>query len=323
MSARNLWVWFGVGALILGAGCGSEKKKGCHKDTDCKGERICEKHRCVDPPENVEPSGSNDAKDKVDAGSPSASLGGSSSTSPPRLQPTPTPSLPGAPGASSGLFGGLIKLKICQNGKCKSLDQVLKGDPTALFKLFGSMGLQGQRGRAVGPKLKICSGGHCIDVDKDFGKRPGDLMKMFGMISGLMFRGPGGGGAGPFGGRGVAKRPRLAPKGWGVHPSNPPSVKKKDPPHKVSFRSMSAIIKAGDGALGRVAELKNLQITVVRNTQVVLKGTGRLLVVLDIPPKLQNLVSKLQTQTNKVTVSFYVTQSPLPNLVRGEIIGLR
>lgn len=321
MTARNVWALLGAGALVLVTACGSKDKKGCHKDTDCKGDRICEKHRCVDPPKNQEPSESAKEKNKTGARSPSTSQGRGSSPSPP-FQRSPRPSLPGARGKSSGLFGGLIQIKICQNQKCKSLDQALKGDPSTLFKLFGSMGPGGLRGGASGPKLKICSGGHCIDVDKDFGKRPGDLMKMFGMISGLMMRGPGGGGAGPFGGRRGSRRP-SAPKGWGFRSSRPPSVKKKDPPHKVSYRRMKSIIKAGDKAVGRVAELKKLEITVVRNTQVVLKGSGRLLVVLDIPPKLQNLVSKLQTQTSKVTVSFYITQSPLPNLVRGEIIGLR
>lgn len=304
-----LCVW----VLSLGAGCGSKESKGCHKDTECKGDRICEKGRCVAPPKNLESESPKDSlkkKNVVSSRGPSSPGGKLPSTA-------PMPQKPKVP----KMFGGLISLKVCQNGKCKDLNKALQGDPSTLFKLFGNLGFQGGLGGpSGGAKLKICAGGQCVDVDKDFGKNPQDLFRMFGMIGGLMLGGGGHGGVfgGPFsggrslGGGASSRRPKSL---FGPNPSV-----KRDPSGKISYTSVKAIIKAGNKAVGRVAKLKNLEITVLRNTQVVLKGSNRLLVVLDIPPKLSQVVAKLRNLTSKVTVTFYITQAPLPNLLRGEIL---
>lgn len=300
---------FALCLSVYSVSCKKEGEPGCSKDTDCKGDRICEKGRCVftepdknsvsKPPVTTKKKKPNDNKVKGSAGQKPLTGSGGKGASAGRH---------GGAGAlnSPGLLGGILSVQVCQDGKCRNLEDVLSGDPAILFKLFGQMGARGGKD----PKLKICASGVCVDVDKDFGKNPQDIFRMFGMMGGLMMGGPfpGSGSSGPLGGG------SFSPKA---------PTKKRDPADKITFKSSDAIISAGDAAVGKVAQLSHLVISVVQDNQAVFKGSGNLLVVLDIPKRRRFLVQRLRTHTKKVTVTFFVKKSPLPNLVNGEFISFR
>ena len=296
---------------VYSVSCKKESETGCSKDTDCKGDRICEDGRCVfteedknsvsKPPVTTKKKKQNDKKVTGSARPRTATGSGRRGASAGQYGGA-------GPLNSPGLLGGILSIQICQDGKCRKLEDVLSGDPAILFKLFGQMGTSGGKD----PKLKVCAGGVCVDVDKDFGKNPQDIFRLFGMMGGLMIGGPFGGtrgGGGPLGGGGFLS-------------SRAPN-KKRDPPNKISFKSSDAIINAGDAAVGKVAQLSHLVISVVQEKQAVFKGSGNMLVVLDIPRRRRFLVQNLRTHSKKVTVTFFVKKSPLPNLVNGELISFK
>jgi hypothetical protein len=177
------------------------------------------------------------------------------------------------------------KVKICINGKCMRLDQLMKGDPQELFKIFnmlqnalsGTLGLGGFRGTFPNP----------WGVPRGHG--PGHRG-----FRGFHFGPPRSGFRGP-----------------------------KDPPGKVTYRSANAIRAAGPDAVGRVAELTGLSITAVRDYELVLQGKGRLLCVLSIPPHLKKQVRSLRTRTTALRARFHVTQPVTGDLVRGELLQVQ
>jgi hypothetical protein len=206
---------------------------------------------------------------------------------------------------------GSIEVKVCRDGKCQELDQVMRSNPHQLFQLFGTMMGHGSGvGKKGKPKpdvkLQICSGGHCMDMGPGFGTNPRDLFRMLGMVGGLLGR--------RLGGSGGIFSPRLPTK---------KRTGRRDPPRKVTYRSAKGVLDAASSAVGKVAELKELVPTVVRDRQLVLKAKQGILIVLDVPTSKRSLLSRLApSKTSKLTVRFYVTEPPLAKLIRGELISI-
>jgi hypothetical protein len=218
---------------------------------------------------------------------------------------------------------------MCKNGKCKDLTQTLRSDPGALFRLFSQMMMRGS-GSKNDTKLQVCVGGQCMDMGAGFGQNPQDISRMMRFLFGQMVmpglwsfgrKGLPGGGGGKFPGLGrggLSGKGRRPFSGGSSHRSA-----KRDPAGKVTYRNGAQLLQAGQKAVGKVAELKNLELTVVRDKQLVLKGTGKLLVLLDVPRRHRSKLKGLQGRAAKVTVRFYVTAAPLAKLVRGELIRVR
>ncbi len=267
------------------------EKPGCQKDTDCKGNRICEHNVCVSPESkasNKKETPSKTVEDKGKQGSASAKTKASI------VGPGGRP--------STSTSRGDLTVRICKNGKCRTLDRSLMGDPGAVLKLFDMLG-GGMD--FTGTRLEICSKKHCVELDETFGQDPDDVFKLFGMLGNLL----------PTAGT------RLL---FGKGPDSRAATKvKRDPPGKIAYRSSAALIKDGDGAVDKVAKLEDLEISAVWESQAVFKGQGNLLVVVDVPPKLTPMLSKLRTHASKVTVTFYVVRPPLSNIIHGELIRFK
>ena len=149
--------------------------------------------------------------------------------------------------------------------------------------------------------LKICVDNKCVDLGQSMG---------FG--GGFQFGLPGGRGRKRF--RYWHHQSPFSPPGGSIA---------KDPPGKITYRSLGPIKKAGPDAVGRVAEFKGLAITTVRDHELVLQGKGRTLLVLSVPPHLKHLIKGLRTRTTKVTARFHVTQPVAGDLVRGELLDVK
>lgn len=294
-----------VGLLLVAAGCSKEEKKaGCAKDTDCKGERVCKKSKCVDPHE-AEKSATDKAQTRL-----TSFL---KPISPPKAKPKP----PGSAGPATPPGSGTSQIQICVDNKCTDLSGGFR-DPQVMRKLLdvfwqlgtGPMGLGRRRGAGPTPKIKICFNGQCIPLDQSLLSDPGALFqKLFQLgprLKGLF--GPNH----PFGGQGGRRYQRGIPRSPGAGPT---------PKGGVTYRDFDDLTRAGAGAVGQLAELKNLSITSVTETRLVLDGSQGRMIVLAIPASLKDEVPRLRITTARITVRFRVTSPPVGKIVRGELVA--
>ncbi|MDY0004780.1 MAG: hypothetical protein RBU30_26015 [Polyangia bacterium] len=168
---------FTLGAALGGCSKKAKDSEGCSKDTDCKGDRVCEKGSCVMP-------GEVPAKGPL-AGLPGSGPGGQGAG--PGWQGQKNPGAPGGQGGQ-GAPGG-------QGGQG---GQGGPGSPGGGGFLTPG-GPQGPGGGAQSgiPPIKICIGGKCMTMGQDFGQNPDDITKLFGLARELILEGlsspPGGG----------------------------------------------------------------------------------------------------------------------------------
>lgn len=320
------------------SGC-SKKDTGCKKDTECKGDRICVKGQCQAPGAS-KPEDQAQGQTKGQTPSPHGPFG---LVAPPPPPPPP----PGGSGGSGGPAvplppsGQALSLKICVDNKCVDLGQKARQGPGAIFDLmdlfsqifqsgflgagppFPFFGPGGKGKPAKKRNIKICINGKCVKLDRGLTSRPQDLQRLFRLLQKALGQSMGFGGSFQWGLPGGRSRKRF--RYWRHHaPFSPPGRNiAKDPPGKITYRSLKPLRKAGPDAVGRVAELKGLAITTVRDHELVLQGKGRLLLVLSVPPHLKHLIKGLRTRTTKVTARFHVTEPVAGNLVRGELLNVK
>ncbi len=317
-------------ATALGSGCGKEKKAGCTKDTDCKGERVCRSGACQDPTAGTE-GAARKGSGTMGAGAPHAtasSKGGAGSAGPAR--PGPGPSIPGGsgklgapggPGSPGGPPGsGAWKkdsIRICLGGRCVGLGRGFGSnvqDMRAMMEMIKQLVFSGLGGTSSGklPKMSVCVGPQCLTLDKTLLQNPMALIRLFSNLNPKMLRNLWQGLLGRKGGGATGRgHTRPAP---GPTPGTRPSAAEP-------IRTFAALLAAGDSARGRVALLPKLTITSVSDTRLVLEGPGQEMIVLRVPPALKSLLPKLRITTSQVTVRFRVLSRPIGKLVHGELMG--
>ncbi len=323
MKSMYLAAILGVATLTmtLGAGCGSEKKKpGCTKDTDCKGERLCQKGDCVSPTAKSE--------DPAKAGTkkaPTGLMAALKAARPKAPAPSGPATGPGTPGQGQGQGphgSGTWKkdsIRFCLGPRCVGLGRGFgtnTQDMRAMLDMLKQLvfsGLGGM-GSAQLPKVKICVGPQCVVVDKNLLSNPMTLLKLFSNLNPQMLRN--------LFDKIVKRRPGHSP---GLRPHRtPPSPPSRATPPATGTKPISSyadLLSAGNKAVGRTANLAQLTITSVSDTRLVLEGPGREMIVLRIPSTLKSLLPKLRITTTKVTVRFRVLSRPMGKLVHGELLG--
>jgi hypothetical protein len=299
----------GVAALTLaGAGCSGKKKPGCKKDTDCKGARVCEKGACVSATSKAEDPAQ--AGKKKPQGLMAALKAAQGQGASPKAGPGGTG--PGTPTPAPGGAGTWNKdsIRICLDQRCVGLGRGFGSntqDMRAMLEMLKQLMFTGFSGKGSGqlPKLKVCVGPQCVNVDKSLLTNPMALIKLFSNIDSQMLRNL-------FKGT-FSRRPGFDPHRG--HATPPP------PRGAQALRTFAELLKAGDQAIGRTAELARLSITSVSDTRLVLEGPGREMIVLRIPPTLKSLLPRLRITTQQVTVRFRVLSRPIGKLVHGELLG--
>ncbi len=320
MKRNTLAMILGVAALALTAGCSSDKKKGCTKDTDCKGERVCQKGSCVSAKAQSEDP-DKDGK-KTPTKGLMAALKASKSKPP---GPGGSATAPGTPNAGPGTPGGSgtwkkDSIRFCLGGRCVGLGRGLgsnQKDMRAMLGMLKQLVFSGLGGMGSGklPQMQVCVGPQCVTLDKKLLTNPMALLKLFSNFNPQMLRDL-------F--QKILKRrspgasPGLRP---GLRPSRPTTPPRTAPKGVKAFRNFADLLKAGDAARGRNAELSKLSITSVSETRLVLEGPGREMIVLRIPATLKSLLPKLRITTSQVTVRFRVLSRPIGKLVHGELLG--
>ncbi len=326
-----------VGLLALGAGaCHREKPSGCTKDTDCKGDRICEAGKCVSPGAAARRAGKDPSARGATAPSPSTSAPaqgpGASPPSPgpgstpggPSAAPTPAPpSPPQAPGLGPGGLGqGLsgVQVTICLGKRCRTIDQNAgPGAIADLMDLFMQLSM-GPGFGAPGPaardlSIRICVRGRCTVLDKDAARDPATILRFMSILSDLMMGGLGGGFFGP-----NWPAPTLPPAGPGRSTGpgrapRPPAARQSSGP----IQGLQALRRAGEAAAGRVAEVRDLEITSVTRNRLVVQKEGVLIILKVRDPK---LARKLASRTGRIGVRFRVDAAVGNSLFRGLLLGI-
>ncbi len=327
-------------ALVLGTGCSDDKKKpGCVKDTDCKGERVCQKGSCVSP------TAESDGPSKTGKGkAPTGLMAALQATRPQGAPPSGSATGPGAPGQGQGLgpstpgqgpgSSGAWKkgsIRICLGPQCVGLGRGFGSntqDMRAMLDMLKKLVFTGLGGMGSGriPKLKVCVGPQCVNLDKTLLTNPLALLKLFSNLNPQMLRDL-------FNkalNRGPGRSPGLRPFRPGTRPGTSPGTSPgtRSPPKTTPpaggvkpITSYADLLSASDKAVGRTAALTQLTITSVSDTRLVLEGPGREMIVLRIPATLKSLLPKLRITTTKVTVRFRVLSRPMGKLVHGELLG--
>ncbi|MBU1536604.1 hypothetical protein KKF84_14860, partial [Myxococcota bacterium] len=257
--------------LLLSWSCSKEKPRPqCNKDTDCKGQRICEKGNCVSPPERLT-TGITPPSSKA---SPYSGL--------PMTPKVQIPSLPGP-------FGNLPK-----SPSMPQLDpgNLLKGLNLNLQLHLGSgkdqvtLKFKGLKNGA--PAFEVCKQGKCEELSAS---NPASLQKILEMLTGpqgndplgRMFQDllknikPGGGGH-------SLTLPPLrpgTPRGPGFSPKTPTN-KRTDP-----YRDWASIQKDGTRARGAEAILGALLPVQVSAQSVVFKTARGYRVEVTVPDNLK------------------------------------
>jgi len=303
-----------VAALALGAGCGANKKKpGCVKDTDCKGERVCQAGACVSPK-----AGAEDPGKAGNSKAPTGLMAALKVARPQATGPGGGTTGPGGTGPGSGPGGsGTWKqdsIRICLGPRCVGLGRGFgsnSNDMRAMLEMLKQLMFSGLGGMGSGqlPKLKVCVGPQCVNVDKNLLTNPMAMIKLFSNLNPQMLRNLFNG---TFG-RGSGPTPQIRPH------HNPHSG--AAPPGKKPLRTFAEMLQAGDRAVGRTAQLAELTITSVSDNRLVLEGPAGEMIVLRIPAQLQSLLPKLRITTTKVTVRFRVLSRPIGKLVHGALLG--
>ncbi len=324
--------------LVLGAGaCHRASSQGCTKDTDCKGDRICEAGKCVSPGAAARPSGKDPSARTATPAAPGApspapsprAAPGGASPSPGAQGPTPSaPVLPRPPGLGPGGLGpgglgqGLsgVQVTICLGKRCRTIDQ--NAGPSAISDLMDLL-MQLSMGAgfgAPGPSardlsIRICVRGRCTVLDKNAARDPSTILRLMSILSDLMMGGLGGGLFGP-----NWPPPGLPPAGRGRSPGTgraprPPAAAQPAGP----IQGLQALRKAGEAAAGRVAEVRDLEITSVTRNRLVVQKEGVLIILKVRDPK---LARQLSSKTGKIGVRFRVEAAVGNSLFRGLLLGI-
>lgn len=343
-----------LGALLGGCSKKTKNSAGCTKDTDCKGDRVCEKGACVLPDQvpakgplaglpGAAPGGG-----AVTPGGPGASPGNPGTPGGAGTPGTPggpggggflTPGGPGGPGSGSA---GMPPIKVCISGKCVTMGPDFGSNPDDMSKLFGLArqllldGFSAPPGGAPQTKIEICVGTQCITLDDSLKKDPGAILRMLGQLGpGILQQllqqgfGPGGIFGGPYPRRGQPPGRRgLPPLPGSPGSPPPPGVGGSSPSGTPSgaaaaLRDFDAIAQAGGNATGQEAELVDLSITSVAEDRVVVEGPGREMIVLKVTPSSRELLPRLRMATGKVTLRFRVLSPPVGKILHGELLALR
>jgi hypothetical protein len=185
--------------------------------------------------------------------------------------------------SGSGAKGPQGKIKICVGKQCVTLDENLKKDPTALFRVLGQLA-------------------------------PGIISRMFqGGFGGGIFgprRPP------------TAPSPRTQPptpsrpRGTGRAAPRPTAA----PP---ALQDYASIARAGANATGREAQLSGLRVTSVATDRVVLEGPQKEMIVLRIPADKRHLLPSLRTAPGKVNLRFRILNPPVGKILHGELIEVK
>jgi len=270
--------------------CGGASKSECSKDTDCKGDRICEKGRCVQP--LMHPSAPEPDPDPDPDPDPNAAP----------ANPLPMPNLPKMPNLpqlnlphfSLGQGGlnlnfklqvgsdehtiemdpsGNMNVKWCVNQKCDVLDLTRPADVERMLeKLANTAG-------NVDPQLKT-------------------TLQMLRDLSSMMNQGGGIGGLtpGPF--------------------TNSPSGRKL-----TTYNSAAEILADGEKAEGAEGRLTDLSPTIVSSDQVTFKTSEGVTVDLVAPAALQTRLPGLARATGPQTVRFRILRVTA-KYIKGEILEI-
>lgn len=289
---RSIRFWLPAGVILILA-CGRTEKSSCRKDTDCKGDRICEMGACVEP--RLRPV----SKDEEDAQAPDPD------PDPPPLPSVPRipqiPSLPSLSVPGFNISGGALNLKF----------DLQVGGQTHTIELVP--------GGSSGPNLRWCVDKKCEVLDPS---SPKDLEKLFDRfaatagasdpkvretlqmlkdLSGLLNA------SGGFGG--------ISGGGFGGAPFvNTPT----GPNHAGVFHTCEEILEAGNRAEGAQADVEELVPTIVSSDQVTFKAPGGILVELQVPFRLQGMMPALARTQQGVSVRFRILRAA-GKYIRGEL----
>jgi hypothetical protein len=308
----------GVAALSLGGCSDAKKKPGCAKDTDCKGERVCQKSTCVSPTASSEESG------KVGKGkAPKGLMAALNIARPKATGPGGGATGPGA-GPGPGGTGTWKKdsIRICLGPRCVGLGRGFGSnskDMRAMLDMLKQLLFSGLGGMGQIPKLKVCVGPQCVKVDKTLLKNPMAMIKLFSNLNPQMLRDLFKSTLGRLRGS-PGRNPRTTP-GIRPHRTGPGPSPKTAPQGNKAFRTFAAMLQAGDKAIGRTAELAKMTITSVSDNRLVLEGPAGEMIVLRIGANLKALLPKLRITTTKVVVRFRVLSRAIGKLVHGELLS--
>jgi len=306
-----------LGLALTAAGCSKSKpakRAGCAKDTDCKGERVCQKGSCV---------------------SPQKAQGDKPGTGGVALKPTTPPGTPPGPGTSPPPGSSLTPpnapppgsanpnaVRVCIGKKCVGLGGGSSSGPRdmmAMFDMFQKMLMSGlTRGRGPkAPKMQVCVGTQCVVLDKNILRNPMALIQLFSRLSPKLLQN--------FFQHRFGRRPgwKIAPPGAKPGTPSPPSAPSapSTPSTPQGLKSFQSLLKAGQHAVGQVAEIPGLIVTSVTDTRLVLEGPGREMVVLRIPTAQRTLLPQLRITTKPIKVKFRVLSRPVGKLVHGELLS--
>ena len=265
--------------------CGSSTKAECRKDTDCKGDRICEQGRCTQPVVHSSAPVPDPDPD------PDPDLSASPSN------PVPLPKLPSfsIPNFSLGQGGLNLNFKL----QVGSDEHTIEMDPTG------------------NPSVKWCVNQKCDVMDLT---RPGDVERMLERLantagnadpqlkatlqtlkdlSSMMNQGGGLSG--------------LSPTPFTNQPSGPK--------RQATYRSSTEIVAAGDKAEGAEGHLTDLSPTIVSSDQVTFKTPDGVTVDLVAPAAVQSRLPGLARATGPQTVRFRILRVTA-RYIKGEIIEI-
>ncbi len=334
-----------IPALILAAlltpmaaaqsGCSKKKStSACAKDTDCKGNRICERGECVDP--------TRPPSDPLAKAGPATSPRPGTPTAPGAMAPTPgTPSTPGSPGSSltppgaprpgTGAQSALPPFKICIDKDCLTMGPNFGKNPADMAALFGlgrKLFMQGfgkGGAKAPQPKITVCIGKQCVKVDDNLKRDPTALIRLFSQLAPHLFK-HAFGGQNPFGSGFPFSRPPTrhgpgAQPRTGAPPIAPSAPTAPSAPAKGLLQDYASIARLGAHAVGREAQLAGLAVTSVSTDRLVLEGPGKEMIVLRVPPARQSAAKLLGLATGKVTLRFRILSPPVGKILHGEFIA--
>jgi hypothetical protein len=280
--------------LLLAAGllsCGKDSKSECRKDTDCKGDRICEKGRCIAP--TVRP-----APDMTDPDPDPDPDPGTVSPSPSPMPVIPgLPSLPklNLPNLSLGQGGLNLNFKLqvgadehtiemdptgnpavkwCVNKKCDVMDLTKPADVERMLERLANTA-----GNAD-PQLKT-------------------TLQMLRDLSSMMNQGGG--------------LPVGVPGTFTNQPSGPKNL--------TTYRSAAEIVAGGEKAEGAEGLLSDLSPTIVSSDQVTFRTSDGITVDLVAPAAVQSRLPGLARATGPQTVRFRILRVTA-KYIKGEILEI-
>ncbi len=280
--------------LVSGvASCGGSSKSECSKDTDCKGDRICEQGRCIQP--TVRPSAPDPAPDPDPDPDPDPNTPPSNPSTLPNLPVLPKlPSL-NLPNLSIGQGGLNLNFKL-QVGKD---EHVIEMDPTG------------------NPSVKWCVNQKCDVLDLT---RPADVERMLERLANTA------GNADPQLKATLQTLKDLSSmmnQGGGISGLSPGTFTNQPtgPRRLTTYRSSAEIVAAGDKAEGAEGHLTDLSPTIVSSDQVTFKTADGVTVDLVAPAAVQSRLPGLARATGPQTVRFRILRVTA-KYIKGEILEI-